>query len=445
MSYRSNLLVATCVTCFGFAPMTASPAMAWGIGGMKHLALLQSDVHLKASSAAFSTETKLAQATSATNSTIDLELGDRGQQVAEVQAMLQQLGYYDEVADGVYGRGTREAVRQFQTDVGLTVDGQVDGRTWERMQQAVVESIAGGTANLPQPTENPPSPSPSTQAESDSPTSFIEQHWLAALLGLLATVALGGGLIFGLKRFTAPAEPKSRRRKSVSGSTSTTAGTADRLLDEPTSPPKVESERNGHAPASETAAEQHSEPLESAIASDVTSETPKLSETKRLPKIDIVEELIKDLNSPDPRKRRKAIWELGQRGNSKAIQPLVDLMMDSDSTQRSLILASVSEIAVRALKPMNRALLISMQDESSDVRKNAIRDLTRVYDLLTQASQLLRHAVEDSDQEVQDTARWALGQLNRLRSTSETENLPTLPNSNSSQEHLPPGDSPDQN
>jgi hypothetical protein len=145
-----------------------------------------------------------------------------------------------------------------------------------------------------------------------------------------------------------------------------------------------------------------------------------VSPTTRLAKVDIVETLIGDLHHTDAAKRRKAIWELGQRGDSRAIQPLVDLLLASDSQQRSLILAAVAEISTRTLKPMNRALLMSLQDESADVRKNAIRDITRIYDLMTQVSQLVQYATNDADEDVQDTARWALGQFNRLRSVPES-------------------------
>jgi vesicle coat complex subunit len=102
-------------------------------------------------------------------------------------------------------------------------------------------------------------------------------------------------------------------------------------------------------------------------------------------------------------------------------------MVDSDSSQRSLILAAVTEIGIRTLKPINRALLISLQDRNADVRKNAIRDVTRIYDLVSQINQLLNHAADDSDAEVRETARWALGQLNSARSTiPEVEGFPSL-------------------
>jgi HEAT repeats len=147
-----------------------------------------------------------------------------------------------------------------------------------------------------------------------------------------------------------------------------------------------------------------------------------VQETTRIARINIVDQLIGDLHSPDPTKRRKAIWELAQRGDSRAMQPLLDLLMDADSQQRSLILEALSQIGTRTLKPMNRALAVSLQDDNAEVRKNAIRDLTRMYESLAQLSQLLRHAVEDPDKEVQETARWALTQLSRIRTLPGMDN-----------------------
>lgn len=159
-------------------------------------------------------------------------------------------------------------------------------------------------------------------------------------------------------------------------------------------------------------------PKESGLAStnSKTDSKPEKSlpiqPTTRLPNLDLIEELIKELQEPDPKKRRKAIWELAQKADSRAMKPLVDLMIDSDSQERSLILEALSQISTRTLKPMNQALALSLQDKNPQVRKNAIRDLTRIYDLMSQVSQLLCHAIDDSDTDVQETAKWALNQLN---------------------------------
>lgn len=143
-----------------------------------------------------------------------------------------------------------------------------------------------------------------------------------------------------------------------------------------------------------------------------------LPKTADRPKLDIIEALIEDLQHLNPAKRRKAIWELGQQGDSRAVEPLLYLLANSDSKQYSLILASLSEIGIRTLKPMNNAWSISLQNENPEVRKNAIRDLTRVYELVNQISHLLHRAADDPDAEVKETARWAINQLNRIHPRS---------------------------
>ena len=56
-----------------------------------------------------------------------LRVGSRGEQVRQLQ---QKLGLS---ADGVFGRGTEQAVRNFQTRNGLTADGIVGENTWKRI------------------------------------------------------------------------------------------------------------------------------------------------------------------------------------------------------------------------------------------------------------------------------------------------------------------------
>ena len=50
-------------------------------------------------------------------------LGSRGEEVRQVQTKLKSLGLYTGSVDGIYGTGTQKAVRQFQKNCGLTVDG----------------------------------------------------------------------------------------------------------------------------------------------------------------------------------------------------------------------------------------------------------------------------------------------------------------------------------
>ncbi|TAF52480.1 MAG: hypothetical protein EAZ61_07975 [Oscillatoriales cyanobacterium] len=135
-------------------------------------------------------------------------------------------------------------------------------------------------------------------------------------------------------------------------------------------------------------------------------------------KVSIMEHLLQDLHHPEPSQRKKAIWELGRRGDSRAIRPLVDLMLQSDSQQRSLILAVLAEINTRSLEPMQQALALSFQDDSPEVRKNALRDLTRIFDSMSQMGYFISASVHDRDPSVRETAKWAMTQLERIRSSA---------------------------
>ncbi|MEG3435869.1 HEAT repeat domain-containing protein [Pannus brasiliensis CCIBt3594] len=135
--------------------------------------------------------------------------------------------------------------------------------------------------------------------------------------------------------------------------------------------------------------------------------------TSRIPNVDLVLRLIDNLRDEDPRVRRRAIWRLAQMSDSRSMQPLVDGMIDGDSYERSLTLEALAQICTRVLRPMNQALAVSLEDKNPQVRKNAIRDLTRLYDVMSQISQLIIYkANNDPDDEVKETASWAMRQLN---------------------------------
>lgn len=58
-----------------------------------------------------------------------LRQGSTGQPVVEVQNLLIVRGYLYQQSDGVYGQGTAQAVRRFQTEYGLESTGEVDDKT----------------------------------------------------------------------------------------------------------------------------------------------------------------------------------------------------------------------------------------------------------------------------------------------------------------------------
>lgn len=421
--YRSTLLLLTCVTFFGVIP---EPARSYtGVRSRVTTAEVHS-AQLLVSTLRLAQAPPTETAPTTTNSpssspATTLRPGAQGPAVQQLQSTLRLLGYYEGSTDGNYGQSTEIAVLNFQKAIGLSADGVAGPNTLSRL-----EELQKAQTEAPKPTpESAPDP-----AAAKSPG-----RWIGWLIGVIAIAATGTGILFLLNRAKSSSKPSRTLPELDSSPVSSLGPEVNRSepsdqLHTNTSEPTVEVSSNGHNAPVVTM--NGSKPSQTANPKELP-----VRETTRLPKINIVEELIKDLRSPDPAKRRKAIWELGQRGGTQAVQPLVDLMIDSDSKQRSLILASLSEIGVRTLKPMNRALAISLQDENPEVRKNAIRDVTRIYDLVGQISQLLRHATEDPDAEVQETARWALTQVNRIKTIANVEGVPALKNAVSPPESLP--------
>lgn len=346
--------------------------------------------------------------------TATLKIGSRGARVNELQQMLQGLNHQDVRVSGNFDEATQAAVVAVQTQAGLPVDGRVGRITWQYLQTAYHDVLkqrlqAQEAARTQLPSPEPPREPP-----------IVEQDWFPWLLGsLLGSIAATGLLVMLKQRMVKHAPlPLGDRGSSRQSLALLSAEDVVRIPDaiEQTFPPAPSSIPAADPPAyTGSPSEEDQSPFLEAISVSEADETPGANGTTRPSKVNIIDELLNDLHSVDPSRRRKAIWELGQRAGSDAIQPLVNLMIDSDSSQRSLILAAVSEIAVRTLKPINRALLLSLQDASPDVRQNAIRDVTRVCDLVVDTSQMLAHASNDPDADVRETANWALGQMNRVR------------------------------
>lgn len=61
-----------------------------------------------------------------------LRQGSQGQSVKTLQQLLTAVGY-PLAADGIFGDRTEAAVKKFQKDNGLTVDGIVGPKTWSTL------------------------------------------------------------------------------------------------------------------------------------------------------------------------------------------------------------------------------------------------------------------------------------------------------------------------
>ncbi|MEH2379359.1 MAG: peptidoglycan-binding protein [Nostoc sp.] len=366
----SLILIFTCFSCLGFYPnraSTATPNLAPEI-----LELAQ----------ASSTVTALPAV---------LSFGSQGSDVQRLQTQLKQLGYYSGVVNGQYNASTKIAVARFQKAKGLKVDGIMGLATSGKLQAAMEAKNQIITSRI---FTSPAATSKPTATPKPIERGFV--WWLIFAIGVLGSI---GALIYLLRWF--------RQVKQVENSEISNTKSLTEAKKNPMPPLLLETV---------TILQTATPPL--------TTQLLLPEKTSRLAKLNIIDELIQDLRSSDPTKRRKAIWDLGQQGDSRAIHPMAELMIDADSQERSLILAALAEIGTRTLKPMNRALAISIQDESPQVRQNAIRDLTRVYDMMGQMSQMLRHALEDPDPDVQATARYALTQMNRMRGLPEQQSLP---------------------
>ena len=68
-----------------------------------------------------------------------LRVGSRGEEVRQLQTKLKRWGYYSGAVDGIFGPMTREAVRSYQAQRGLTADGIAGPMTWAALDKETEE------------------------------------------------------------------------------------------------------------------------------------------------------------------------------------------------------------------------------------------------------------------------------------------------------------------
>ncbi|MFH1678796.1 MAG: peptidoglycan-binding domain-containing protein [Candidatus Omnitrophota bacterium] len=58
----------------------------------------------------------------------------------DIQIALQKAGFYKEEIDGIIGPQTREAIKEFQAENNLVVDGKVGPKTWAVLSKYLLTS-----------------------------------------------------------------------------------------------------------------------------------------------------------------------------------------------------------------------------------------------------------------------------------------------------------------
>ncbi len=81
-----------------------------------------------------------------------LKTGSRGSDVKKMQTALKEKGYYTQKVDGIFGKGTLSAVKAFQKDNGLKVDGIAGPQTLSKLYS---KNTASETEKTPKPTSTP--------------------------------------------------------------------------------------------------------------------------------------------------------------------------------------------------------------------------------------------------------------------------------------------------
>lgn len=69
----------------------------------------------------------------------ELALGDSGEFVMQLQDRLRGLKLLDKFPDGTYDSETEEAVRQMQSNIGLSNDGTVNEQTWQALDEHMTQ------------------------------------------------------------------------------------------------------------------------------------------------------------------------------------------------------------------------------------------------------------------------------------------------------------------
>ncbi|MGN8647020.1 C40 family peptidase [Gracilibacillus sp. HCP3S3_G5_1] len=100
---------------------------------------------------------------------LEFSIGDRGDDVQEIQEALFYFGYYRDTIDGIYGEKSNEAVKAYKQDTGLEIH-----HVEAEIQEETVESPLVATVEVNNQEENANKEEPKAKTETNSPESEEE-------------------------------------------------------------------------------------------------------------------------------------------------------------------------------------------------------------------------------------------------------------------------------
>jgi len=115
----------------------------FGDATLQALKQFQADNNLDADGICGEETLKLLRGEISTTETLsaEIKLGDSGEQVKELQNILIQLAYMEGEADGIFGAVTEDALKQFQADNNLIVDGICGEQTFYLLKNSTARKI----------------------------------------------------------------------------------------------------------------------------------------------------------------------------------------------------------------------------------------------------------------------------------------------------------------
>ncbi len=105
------------------------------------------------SSSGSSSKSSSSKSSSSKSSDGTCKVGDTGDAVKKVQKRLKALGYYSGSIDGDYGNGTKNAVKAFQKNNGLNVNGNVNSATLKKLNSSGAKKASSSSSGSSNTTE----------------------------------------------------------------------------------------------------------------------------------------------------------------------------------------------------------------------------------------------------------------------------------------------------